>query len=373
MYNQYIISEFLSFVFQIPSKVEVLFGDFMKFIVGYPIKENSDFLDAVIQNKSEISEVYFSWGDTPNGRSSLSIDGSMTQFELQQRQFADLKRLCDEGLRLNLLFNGNCYGKDSQSRAFFNKVGNLTDYIQREFSLSSVTTASPLIAKFIKENFDGIDVRASVNMEIGTVEGMSYVSKFFDSFYVKREFNRNLPKLTELRSWCDANGKQMYLLANSGCLNNCSAHIFHDNLVSHEAEISAMDNGYQFRGVCWDHLSDPQNFGKWLQRTSFIRPEDVALYEGLVPAMKLATRVNSSPTRVLGAYLGKRYRGSIMELLEPNHSGIFYPNYIENANFREDFASHVMNCNKNCETCNFCTDTMSRACIKLADDPSAKV
>ena len=345
----------------------------MKFIVGYPIKESGDFLDAVIKNKDDISEVYFSWGDTPNGRSALSIDVSMTQFELQQRQFNDLKRLSSEGIRLNLLFNGNCYGKDSQSRAFFNKVGNLTDYVQREFGLSSVTTASPLIAKFIKENFEGIDVRASVNMEIGTVEGISYVSKFFDSFYVKREMNRNLSALTELRKWCDVNGKQMYLLANSGCLSNCSAHIFHDNLVSHEAEISAMDNGYQFRGVCWDFLSEPQNFYKWLQRTTFIRPEDIHLYEGLVPAVKLATRVNSSPSRVLNAYLGARYRGSVMELLEPNHSGIFYPSYIENANFKEGFASYVMSCKKNCESCNFCAEAMRGACIKLADDPSAKV
>jgi dTDP-4-dehydrorhamnose 3,5-epimerase len=171
----------------------------------------------------------------------------------------------------------------------------------------------------------------------------------------------------------EENGKQMYLLANSGCLNNCSAHVFHDNLVAHEAEISAMDNGYQFRGVCWDFLSDENNFDKWLQRTNFIRPEDIELYEDLVPAVKLATRVNSSPSRVLNAYVGKRYRGSVMELLEPNHSGIFYPQYIENANFNENFAKQVLTCDKKCEECNFCAEVMREACVKLSDDPSAKV
>lgn len=345
----------------------------MKYIVGYPIKENKSFLNTIIQNKKSISEVYFSWGDIPNGRSALSVDDTLTPFEVQQRQSNDLKLLSSEGLKLNMLFNANCYGKDSQSREFFNRVGNLTDYISREFGLSSVTTSSPLIAKFIKENFEGIDVRASVNMEIGSIEGISYVSKFFDSFYVKRELNRNLPMLLRLRKWCDDNGKQIYLLANSGCLNNCSAHIFHDNLVAHESEISAMDNGYQFRGVCWDFLSDKNNFEKWLSRTNFIRPEDIELYEDIVPAVKLATRVNSAPTRVLEAYVHKKYRGSVMELLEPNHSGVFYPNYIENANFDENFASHVMSCSKNCEECSYCADVMRRACIKLADDPSAKV
>jgi len=345
----------------------------LKYIVGYPIAENEFFLNTIVQNKESISEVYFSWGDIPNGRSMLETNQCATPFALQQRQLKDLKRLSDEGLRFNLLFNANCYGKDSQSRAFFNKIGNLTDYVRNELGLSSVTTSSLLIAKFIKENFEGIDVRASVNMEIGSIEGMSYVSNFFDSFYVKRELNRNLPMLSKLRQWCDANGKQLYLLANSGCLNNCSAHIFHDNLVAHEAEISAMDNGYQFKGICWDFLSDSNNFYKWLQRTNFIRPEDIALYDHITPAVKLATRVNSAPVRVLNAYIEKRYRGSVMELLEPNHSGIFYPQYIDNSNFRKDFATHVMNCDKQCDKCDFCAEVMKHACIKLADDPSAKV
>ena len=345
----------------------------MKYIVGYPIKENKAFLDSVIQNKGSISEVYFSWGDLPNGRSALSIDDTLTPFEIQQRQANDLRLLSSAEIKLNMLFNANCYGKDSQSRSFFNGIGNLIDYIARELGLSSVTTSSILIAKFIKANFEGIDVRASVNMEIGSVEGFSYVSDYFDSFYVRRELNRNLPMLLKLRKWCDNHSKEMYLLANSGCLNHCSAHVFHDNLVAHEREISTMDNGYQFKGVCWDFLSDKNNFDLWLQRTNFIRPEDIALYETIVPAVKLATRVNSAPARVLKAYIEKRYRGSVMELLEPNHSGIFFPNYVENTNFDEGFAAHVMNCNKNCEECSFCADAMRRACIRLAEDPSAKV
>ena len=345
----------------------------MKYNVGLPVKENREFLSDIIRHKNSISEVYFSWGDIPNGRSVLSTDKSLTPFEVQLRQQNELKALSAEGIHLNMLFNANCYGKDSQSREFFNKVGNLTDYVRNEFGLSAITTSSILIAKFIKENFEEIDVRASVNMEIGSVEGMSYVAKYFDSFYVKRELNRNMPALLKLRKWCDTCGKQMYLLANSGCLNNCSAHIFHDNLVAHEAEISAMDNGYNFNGVCWEYLADKGNLSKWLQRTNFIRPEDIELYEEITSAVKLATRVNSSPSRVLDAYVGKSYRGSVMELLEPNHSGAVYPYYIENKNFKDGFASHVLSCNKNCEECNYCTEVVNGACIKLADDPSAKV
>jgi len=345
----------------------------LKYIVGYPISGNDGFIENIIKNKEHISEVYFSWGDLPNGRSALSINEVSTLFEVQERQKADLKRLSNAGIRFNLLFNANCYGKDSQSRSFFNKIGNLTDFIQNEFGLNSVTTSSPLIAKFINENFEGIDVRASVNMEIGSVEGLSYVSQFFDSFYIKREMNRNLPMLRRVRKWCDDNGKQMYLLANSGCLNHCSSHTFHDNLVAHEAEIFTMDNGYEFRGLCWEYLSQEKSLNTWLQRTNFIRPEDVSLYEGLTPAMKLATRVNGNPTLVLNAYLERSYSGGTTDLLEPNHGAAMYPRYIDNQKIEKDFAENVLRCSKNCEACGYCEEVTRKACVTLLEDPSMRL
>ena len=123
----------------------------------------------------------------------------------------------------------------------------------------------------------------------------------------------------------------MYLLANSGCLNDCSAHTFHDNLVAHEKEIAAMDNGYAFESACRRYLKKEEN-RKWLlYGTSYIRPEDVKLYEGLVPAMKLATRVHENPVRILRAYIDRaHYVGNTADLLEPNHAAVIYPYVLEN-------------------------------------------
>ena len=128
----------------------------MKYIVGYPIKSDPLFVEEIIKYKDRIFEVYFSWGDLPNGRSALSQASELTSYELQQRQVRDLTRFSNEGIRLNLLLNATCYGAQSQSRAFFQELGNLIDYIKRNFGLSSVTTASVLIARFVKENFHRI-------------------------------------------------------------------------------------------------------------------------------------------------------------------------------------------------------------------------
>lgn len=294
------------------------------------MREDETFLNEIVRQKDHIQEIYFSWGSYANGRASQLQQSGLTPWQAQARQEQDLCKLARAGIPMNILFNAMCYGRDSQSRAFFTGIGNTVDYLSQRMSLVSVTTTSLLIAKFIKENFPELDVRASVNMGIGTIEGMEYVRKYFDSFYVQRELNRDFDAVRKLKSWCDNNGKTLYMLANSGCLNHCSAHVFHDNLVAHEAEIAQMDNGYVFKSVCSTYLQDPANYPTLLERTSFIRPEDVRLYEDLIPAMKLATRVHCDPVGVLKAYVAGRYPGNALALLEPNHAAQLYPYWIAN-------------------------------------------
>lgn len=309
----------------------------MKFSVGYQLFKDDSFISEIIKYKDNISEVYFSWGDFPNGRNNQLKRNDMLSFEAGEKQRRDLKRLTDEKIPLNLLFNATCYGKNSQSRAFFERIGDTVDYVKNHYLLNGITTTSPLIARFIKENFEKLDVRASVNMSIGSLEGMEYISDYFDSFYLKRELNRDFEKIQEIKNWCDENGKKLYALANSGCLNNCSAHVFHDNLVSHESEISEMDNGYAFSGVCKDFLKKEENIYRIFEVSSFIRPEDVKLYEGIFPSLKLATRVNSDPFAVLAAYIGdKKYNKNILSLLEPNHASSLYPYIVDNAKIKSE-------------------------------------
>ena len=284
----------------------------MKFSVGY--QENPEWIDAILSNRAAIHDCYFSFGAMPSGRQGVCD---------LLRQLDDLGRLADGGIDLNILFNANCYGARAESKAFFGEVGEALERFSEGGALKSVTTTSPLVARFVKENFPALKTRASVNMEIGTVEGMEYLADRFDGYYVKREVNRDLPAFAELKKWADANGKELFMLANSGCLNNCSSHIFHDNLVAHEAEIAKEDNGYVFRGTCWKWLADPENRKRWMDCTNWIAPEDIGRYEGLCTAMKLATRINANPSRVLLSYATGSHLGDIKDLLEPNHSELW--------------------------------------------------
>ena len=299
----------------------------MKYMVGLNSTDRR-LLETIIEHKDKIHEVYFSWGDLPNGRTSQLEHRDYTPWEMQDLQRNALQNLSEAQIPLNLLFNANCYGRDSQSRAFFHRIGTIIDYVLNNYGLQSVTTTSPLIAKFIKQNFDNLEVRASVNMEIGTIQGMEYLAAYFDSYYMKRELNRDFDAIRPLHSWCAANGKKLYLLANSGCLNHCSAHSFHDNLVAHEAEIARMDNAYDFHGICKEYLKSEAHYQSLIDNTNFIRPEDMHLYEPYFEAAKVATRIHKNPAMVLRSYLRGKYSGNILELLEPSHN--IYPYVIEN-------------------------------------------
>ena len=299
----------------------------MKFSVGLNF-ENDAFVDAVIKYKNEISEVYFSWGAFPNGRSDQLRSENLPPWQMQSKQIEALEKMHNEGISFNLLFNANCYGVESQSWSLFNRIGEVVDYVLNEYSLSCVTTTSPLIAKFIKANFENVEVRASVNMEIGTVEGMEYLSDYFDSFYIKRECNHDFAHIEKLYNYAQEEGKKLCVLANSGCLNNCSAHVFHDNLVAHESEISKMNNAYNFTGICKEFLSNEQNYPSLISRLNFIRPEDIDKYEAYFVSAKLATRIHPTPVQVLESYVKRKYSGDVLRLLEPTHS--IYPYVIEN-------------------------------------------
>ena len=79
----------------------------MKFNVGYQLLEDLSLVSKIIEYKDRISEVYFSFGDFPNGRNNQLRSDIFTALEAQEKQIADLTALSREGLRFNLLFNGN--------------------------------------------------------------------------------------------------------------------------------------------------------------------------------------------------------------------------------------------------------------------------
>lgn len=329
----------------------------MKFQVGY--QDDRALVEYLLKHSEKVSEVYFPWGDFTTGR------GIIPSETVKRNLAADLRKFAEAGIRLCLLLNGNCYGRHALARSFFQHLGDTVDFLTGEYSVAGVTTASPLIARFLRTNFPGLEIRASVNMEIGTPEGVEYLEDYFDSFYLKREFNYHREVILRMRDFCHARGKKMYLLANSGCLNFCSARTFHDNLVAHQHEVSEMDNAFEFHGECTVFLKKADRRHGLLSKSNFIRPEDVPLYEDWCDGMKLATRTNFNPLAVVSAYFSGQWHGNLLDLTEPAHSELLLPEILDSRRFPSGYAEKRFSCSRDCPNCGYCREVQQRATVVL--------
>ena len=340
----------------------------MKFSVGYQLAEplEQPFSEIVAEYREHIVEVYFPWLGMPSGRSP--IGGRHGEIDPQARETyqMDLEMIRDMGIELNLLFNANCYGGGSMSKELEKQVVSVIESLERGINgVDSVTTTSPAIAHIMKTNFPAVPVRASVNMRIGTIQGMQQLAHLFDGYYVRRDFNRNLKHLTALKEWADAEGKRLSILVNSGCMYDCAGQTFHDNLVAHETEVAENDNIEGFMPyACWNMLRERKNWPVVLQST-WIRPEDLHHYDDLFDVVKLATRLHERPHTVIRAYAEGNSHGNLLDLLEPGYSPAFSPYIIDNKRFPEGWFDRTSTCDRRCHVCDYCAHVLEETLVDL--------
>jgi collagenase-like PrtC family protease len=339
----------------------------MQFAVGYQLAEEGDepFAAVVRDYADHLAEVYFPWVGSASGRAALGVRRGYVDWSAQRRLEDDLQAFREMGLKLDLLFNANCYGERAISRHLQGEVASVLEHLEQSVGcVDIITTTSPAIAHTVQEYFPDVEVRASVNMRIGTPEAMSYVADLFDSFYIQRDHQRDLGHVRRVKAWCDEYRKGLLMLANSGCLRLCPGQTFHDNMVAHDADIDEMERMEDFvPHICWRHYRDRSNWPAVLQAT-WVRPEDLHHYEGLVDTVKLATRMHSRPRAVLEAYTTGEWRGNLLDLFEPSFSTAFAPHYIDNARFPEDWFEHTSRCPRTCTECNYCERVLEQVLVE---------
>lgn len=334
--------------------------------VGYSFSAEGQmtFPQIVEQYRDSIGEVYFAFTGMPSGRSALGFESGYTDFASTERLVCELQQIAALGVKLDLLLNSNCYGADAMSLALERQIFSVLEYLcAKGCNVSVVTTTSPVVAQIVR-NFDNkIDVRASVNMRISTVKGVQYVQHLFDSFCIFRDINRDMQSLATLSEYLKKSGKGVSLLVNSGCLRNCSMQTFHDNAVAHEAEIFSKNNlPWAGKSGCRGFFSKPENQVAFLQNT-WIRPEDLHNYEGLIDTAKLATRMHALPAMVIDAYARGKFYGNLADLFEPGHGPLFAPYVIDNSRFPKDWFEKTTACDKNCCKCGYCQSVMEQVFI----------
>ena len=343
-----------------------------KFAVGHFLTEKPDdpksFMELARRYASRLREVYFAWPGLLNGRAHLhKLENE------EERIISDLKYCREHGMKLDLLANAACYGEKAFTEEQRLLLTGIVDRLESKGLYPEiVTTTSPYIAKVFKVNFPDIEIRASVNMELQSTIALEYLSPLFDSFYISRNVQRDLPTFHMMADWCRKHGKKLCMLVNSGCVRNCPWHIFHDTIQSHDfAGIFQEIYVQRLDFVCHSVFRD-KRFAEFL-RCSWIRPEDVHVFEPELETVKLSTRKVNYPFEIVEAYLNGSYDGDLLRLIDPYHGFFFRPNRIDNKSFPADWITSGIAgiCATNCKHCGKCEQILEQV-TKYDIGPNAR-
>lgn len=340
----------------------------MKYSIGYQLPDEDDSIVEIARDYPEhVGEVYFAWVGQASGRSPVGMTRKGIDPDAQAVMEEELRALSEMGVDLVLLINAACYGEEAISDEFAERTRALIRMLLDKFALSCVTTTSPFVARVVKQAFPLLEVRASINMRIGTIKGMQYLADCMDGYYMQREFNRDPERIQQIKAWCDENGKSLHMLANSGCLKDCSFQSFHDNLVAHEAGLRQRQNTlHRYPAYCWEYLTDTAHWVAILQNT-WIRPEDIHHYDQWFAMAKLATRMHANPRKVVSAYARGRFGGNLLDLMEPGYGPLFAGMVFDNTRFPVDWYERTTQCDKQCQRCDYCQTVLERVLVKVED------
>ena len=312
---------------------------------------NAPFVEACTPHVGRIREVFFAWPGVLSCRPAPDFTD-----EVRARMMADLRWCKANGILLDTLFNCNCYGDIAISPELADLVTRTLGEMDAEGLFPDImTTTSPFIATVLRQRFPQVKIRFSVNMRIHGTLGFEPVMALFDSFYASREHHRDLAWLAKLGAWSRAHGKVLGMQVNSGCLRQCPFQTFHDNLHGHN-RLAQSKVGEQFDFSVFRCKTNYErgNYEDFL-RATWIRPEDLPLYEEHVEIVKLATRRHAHPVEVLNAYATYAYDGNLADLMDPVHA---FPKAFDNKAFdTTPLWPEVRGCTQanDCTHCGKCT------------------
>ncbi len=343
----------------------------MNFTVGYQYPDEEDgtrFPEIVRDYIPAVDEVYFAAGNDPGARSPAAIASGLEADEAEKILLEDLNGLKHLGIRLNLLLNANCYGAGCISIALEKQVLERAAFFLERGLLDGVTTASFFIAEVLKKHFPELPLRSSVNMKLGSLDALEYAGELFDGFCLQRDLNYCPDQLRILAARAKEDGKSVCLLANSGCLRNCAAQIFHDNLVAHMGEMDFKACARNTDPVfCRRFFRDKSRRQDYLAYSTLIRPEDLVHYEDITSRIKLATRTHCNPRLVMEAYCSGHFRGNLFDLTEPGHGILFRGCVLDNTRIPADYWLRRSSCSGDCRTCGFCRKIMADSLVSCEE------
>lgn len=211
-------------------------------------------------------------------------------------------------------------------------------------------------------------------MRLRNTLALEYLAPLYDSYYICRDVQRDLPTFRKMAAWCKDHDKKLCMLANSGCVRNCPWQVFHETLLSHNFIKACEEMGPQkIELLCNNIFLQKKTLANFL-RCSWIRPEDIHVFEPELETIKLSTREAKYPMEIVEAYVNASYDGNLLRLMDPYDGLAFRPNRVDNKSFPADWVTSgiAAKCADNCTHCGKCEQILEQV-LKYDVDPNARL
>lgn len=270
-------------------------------------------------------------------------------------------------------FNVACLGNEEFTadgqRWLTERLGWLVDA-----GVHGVVLANPYLVAYVKARFPDLQVAISTAACVDSVDkALFYERRGADLVYLPEYVNRDFRLLREIRARTHC---RLALLANVGCLLHCPLRAYHIQAVSHSGRSEELGT-YVDYSLMWctaEKARDPAQMVK----SPWIRPEDLAVYEGLgYDRFKLAGREMDRAwlERAVHAYAARRYEGDLNDLvlgfdqMEPFGD---VPVRLDNRALDGfvDFFHKKSDCRLGCRDCTYC-DRWADEVVAVSADPAA--
>jgi collagenase-like PrtC family protease len=219
-----------------------------------------------------------------------------------------IRRAKDFGLEFSYLLNGTEL-HDEFSRETTQRIRADLEWIAGT-GAGWVTVSNPRIAEIIKDSYP-LKIDVSIFAHIRTpLQAKRWAELGARSATLDRQLVHDIE---EVRAITGAVEMDFALLANDPCLLHCERELYHDRLMC-RASVSGENYFHYCSFACLKRfIKNPSE----IVRSTFIRPEDIALYEDAgIRCFKIVDRNRTTPfiLNAVKAYVSREYNGNLLDI-----------------------------------------------------------
>lgn len=245
------------------------------------------------------------------GRASFSIP-KVTQKQAEEY----IRYVHSKGIKFNYLFNAACLGNIEFTKKGKERIIQELDWAIYQAKVDAIIVCTSYLFKLVKKRYPKIKVGMGLFTKVCTLEGFKYYEDAgADWITLPESFPRYYKLLEKLRKTVRC---ELYILVNDMDKYWCPNVLCHLNAIAHMSQKNSFSGNLWIEPWMWNCLKTRLENPVDIIRSSFIRPEDLYIYEEMgYRHFKIVDRARSTQwlLRAVKAYVDRKYEGNILDIL----------------------------------------------------------